>query len=375
VRNGVEKSMRNLLVATWMMAAVCAQAATTAEVKTPIHGLTSMGKIGADVVNDQAELFAHPGVYRGSTINEPWRTLEPKEGKFDFSSIDEGLRALAKYNSLYKKTPAVAKIRVWSGTGAPDWLMKRTGGPYHVMGGHGPIDIGGYWTAEYKKQWTALQTALAEKYDANPLVGEVGASSCSTMTDEAFIFPHDQVSQKKMRENGFSDDAERTCLLTMMTDYDAWKLTPVDETFGPFISSDTTPHVLDLSFSLKVMQVWREHFGGRGVISNHSVQDPITKGLQPIFEQLKEVGQPIEIQTASQGVIQSGKVINGQPGGARDKSLPPLMDWNKVIQNALDYDANEIEIWNTVEGGGQAKISYEMLKAWAKVLGARPEAR
>ena len=343
--------------------------------KAPIHGLTSMGATGFNTpgsgrkpINDMAELFAHPGVYKGGVINVMWKQLEPNPEAFDFGSIDAGLRALAKYNAVHPSTPAVGKLRVWSGPNVPAWIMPLTGGPYNVEGGHGELQIAGYWTAEYKKAWTALQTALAARYDADPLVGEVASSSCSSATDESFIYPKGVESQKSMRAHGFDDAAERACLLGMADDYDAWKLTPIDETFSPYIETDTKPNHRDDSFTIKAMRVWREHFGERGVISNHSVQDPITDNLKPIFAQLKEVGRPMELQTASQGVIQHGKEINGQPGAARDKSLPPLMDWNRVIQNAIDNGANEIEIWNTVEGGGQAKINQAMLSAWASKL-------
>jgi hypothetical protein len=346
-----------------------------AQMKKPIHGLTSMGLTGFNsggtgrpVINDQAELFAHPGVYKGSVINVIWRDLEPKPGVYDFASIDGGLKALARYNKAHPETPAVGKIRVWSGPNVPAWLMPMTGGPYPVEGKKGSVDIAGYWTPEYRQRWRGLQAALAAHYDSDPLVGEVGSSSCSAVTDESFILPKSEAAQKKMRAHGFNDAAERACLLGMADDFDAWKLTPVDQTFSPYIETDMKPNVRDDSITLKVMHVWRDHFGERSVLSNHSVQDPLTENLKPIFAQLKSMGQPMELQTASQGVIQHGKETNGQPGESRDPRLPPLMDWNKVIQNAMDIGANEIEIWNTTEGGGQTKITYAQLKAWAAKL-------
>ena len=343
--------------------------------KKPIRGLTSMGITAfnaepgkRDVVNDQAELFAHPGVYKGSVLNVVWRELEPKQGVFDFASIEQGLKTLRKYNAANPKTPAVAKLRIWSGGNSPQWVMTLSGGPYPVTGKKGEVNIAGYWTPEYIRAWRDLQAALAAKYDADPLVGEVASSSCSAVTDESFILPKGAKSQKKMREHGFNDAAEQACLLGMADDYAAWKLTPVDETFSPYIKTDGGKNERDDSFDLKVMHAWRDHFGDRGVLSNHSVQDPLTENLKPTFEQLKSMGQPIELQTASQGVIQHGKESNGQAGEARDPHLAPLMDWNNVIQNAIDLGANEIEIWNTVDGGGQAKISYAQLKSWAAEL-------
>jgi len=371
-------SLRHLLTVMALVSAgavVAAQVKPSTPVKKPIHGLTTMGPTafnahgGDSVDNGMAELTAHPGVYKGAVINAIWKMLEPKDGVYDFSSIDAGLRSIAKYNAAHPKTPVVGKLRVYAGPNVPDWLMKLTGGPYPISNDtHGNETIAGYWTPEYKTKWQALQMTLAAKYDADPLMGEVAASSCSSFTDESFIYPKRPSDQIAMRAHGFNDAAERACLLGAIQDYDVWKVTPVDLTFSPYFKTDTLPPVRDDTFTLQVMEAWRGHFGNRGVISNHSVQDPVTDNLKPVFAQLHQVGPPIELQTASQGVISHGKETNGQPGASRDKSLPPLMDWNKVIQNALDTGAGEIEIWTTVEGGGRAQITGPMLKAWADAL-------
>ena len=349
--------------------------AASAAAKPAIHGLTAMGSTAFNHPgskrppdNDMGELFVHPGVYRGAVINTTWRLLEPAQGAYDFSTIETGLRAVAKYNAAHPATPAVAKLRVYSGINVPAWLMPLTGGPFMVTGERESAPISGYWTPAYRKAWRTLQAALAAKYDANPLMGEVASSSCSAMTDESFIYPKNAVSLGPMHAAGFNDEAEKACLLGMADDYAAWKLTPVDETFSPYAASDHPPAVRDDAVVLQVMHRWREVFGERGVLSNHSVQDPLTANLKPIFAELKQMGPPIELQTASQAVITHGKESNGQPGTSRPKDLPPLMDWNNVIQNALDVGAGEIEIWTTVEGGGQAQISYAMLKNWATKL-------
>lgn len=77
----------------------------------------------------------------------------------------------------------------------------------------------------------------------------------------------------------------------------AWKLTPLDIAFSPYLAVDSGRPVRDDSFSLAVMKYWRNRLGERGVISNHSVQDPVPDGLKAIYEQLKKVGPPIELQS------------------------------------------------------------------------------
>ena len=303
--------------------------------KKPIRGLTSMGLTGFNsasnrpIVNNQAELFSHPGVYKGSTINVIWKDLEPRPGVYDFSSIELGLKALAKYNAAHPSTPAVAKLRVWSGTHVPAWLIPITGGPFLDDTKQGHLELAGYWTPVYRAHWKALQAALAAKYDADPLVGEVGSSSCSAATDESFILPKGAEVQKQMRAKGFTDAAERACLLGMVDDYDPWKLTPVDETFSPYINTDVQPHQRDDSFSLEVMKVWRAHFGERGVISNHSVQDPITENLKPIFCAV-EICRPADRATdrvagrnsARQGRERSGGRVARQETSSADGLEP-----------------------------------------------------
>ncbi len=314
------------------------------------------------------ELFVHPGIYKGAVINVRWAQIEPKQGVFDFSAIDEGLRTIAKYNAEHPSTPVAGKLRVFAGMNVPVWLMPLSRGPLEFEHNGQVIRIAGWWTPEYRREWKALQDALAAKYDADPLMGEVAASSCSTVTAESFIFPHGPVAIKTLKSAGFTDAAEKACLMGAVDDFAAWKLTPLDIAFSPYFAIDSGRPVRDDPFSLSVMKFWRSRLAERGIISNHSVQDPIADGLKLVYAQLKEVGPPIELQTASQGVIQNGKVHNGQPGPSRPKNLPPFMDWNKVIQNALDTGAGEIELWTTVEAGGQARITTEMLQSWANKL-------
>ena len=358
-----------------MVAVVLTIAASVSQAqdkKMPIRGLTAMGSI--HVSNDKGlpdnsmkELFVHPGVYRGAVINVRWNTIEPARGKFDFSSIDEGLAAIAKYNAKYPKPPVVGKLRVFVGTNVPAWVAPLAGGVLHVTHKGEAADYTPWWTPGYRAEWKALQVALAAKYDANPLMGEIAAASCANSTDESFLFPHGPDAMKLLHEAGYTDALERACLLGATDDYSPYKITPVDITFSQFTKTDDKVEE-EYTVPLEVMKKWREVFGERGVLSNHSAQDPISKHLQPVYAELKQMGQPIEIQTAAEGVIDHGKEHNGQPGASRDKNLPPLMDWNKVIQNALDIGANEIEIWTTVDAGGHAKITQAMLNVWAEKL-------
>jgi hypothetical protein len=352
-----------------LMAMACGAVAQ----KLPIRGLTAMGSPkseggsgGPD--NSMHELFVHAGMYRGAVINVLWKQLEPKVGVFDFSSIDAGMKNVAKYNAQYPATPAVAKLRVFVGADVPAWLMPLTHGPLTVGHKGESESFAGWWTPAYRAEWKKLNDALAAKYDADPLMGEVAAASCATFTDESFIYPHAPEMLKTLHAAGFTDAAEKACLMGAVEDYSGWTKTPLDLTFSPYEAGDSGTAVRDDSFTLAVMKEWREKLGARGVISNHSLQSPVSPPLVLIYAQLKEVGPPIELQTASEGVIEHGKEQNGQPGAARDKSLPPFMDWNQVIQNGIDIGAGEIEIWTTVEGGGHAKISSAMLKAWAAKL-------
>lgn len=320
-------------------------------VKQPIHGLVSMGSLGFNNQegglpdNGMEEINAHPGVYSGAVINVLWSQLEPQSGVFDDSAIESALSNIAAYNAQYPATPVVAKLRVNAGIGTPEWVEALTGGAITIAGSAGMIQIGAFWSSEYRTAWQALQAHLAATYDISSSIAEVAVTSCSSRTDEPFIASLDSASLATMQQYGFDDSAYMSCLSSATDDYADWKNTPLDFTFNSYRNSDGTNLVENPDFTLQVMESFRTAMGTRAIIANHGLQNPISNAAAPIYAEFQGLGPPLEFQTIS-----------------------PTVDWPSAIQLGLTYHPSEIEIWQTTAAGGQADLSQMQLESWAADL-------
>lgn len=326
-----------------MLALICLTTAAQAAPKKPLCGLVTMGAVhfqrtGEDPDNSLREANAHPGIYVAAAILAKWSQLQPEPGVLNTAVIDQGLNAVRAYNRAHPATPLVAKLRVFSGPSAPQWVKALGGGPLMVMLHKQPAQIAPFWTTGYRGAWVKLQQMLAARYDADPLVGEVAASSCATATAEPFIFTDEPGNA---RSAGFSDSAFKGCLLGVAEDYAAWRDTPVDYTFGVFHDTDGGRPVHDPEFTVQAMRTWRARMGARGVLATHGLRAPLPPGLEPLYDAMRELGPPIEFQT-----------------------LEPGIDQDAAVRLGLTYRPTEIEMWDSADAGGRAQVSAAMLQSW-----------
>ncbi len=310
-----------------------------------------MGALGfADVAGDvpdngMEEINAHPGVYVGTDVNVTWAQLEPSQGVFDDSAIDNALATIGTYNAKYPATPVAAKLRVYAGPNVPAWVFSVAGGPITVSNSKGSMQIAAFWSGRYDAAWRALQAHLAARYDASSAIAEVAVSSCSSLSAEPFVISLDTASLSAMRAFGFDDAAYMGCLTNAAGDYAAWKMTPLDFTFNTYRLSDGSSLQADPAFTTGVMASFRSSLGSRAVVANHGLQSPLDAGAQPIYTEIGTLGPPAEFQGYS-----------------------PTIDWPSSVALAVSYGASEIEIWPTVAAGGSANLSLAQLQQFAAEL-------
>ena len=274
-----------------------------------------------------------------------WMYLEPSEGVYDFSSIDEALEEIREYNAHHPQHPLAAKLRIFGGTVAPSYVKALGGGPITVQPGHGPsVDIGLFWTKAYGDRFAALLAQLALRYDREALLKEVCVSTAASLTAEPFIAPLNHTSNPLLRAKGFTDDLYKQAIRRALRDYEVWHLTAIDFPFNVFSATDDGRHS-DAEFTISLMREFRELYGSRAVISNHGLSKPLTKGNALIYPAIKELGAPIAFQTRG-----------------------PNMDFDAAFNLGLEYGMTEFEVWQTKEAGGRADISYDMLRKWAHLL-------
>jgi hypothetical protein len=349
------------------MAALVVPAMAEAALKQPISGLVSMGSIAFHrhddgiPTNSLASLLAHLGIFGGVVINVTWAQLQPGPDRLDTASIDSALAAVRAYNETVPATPLAVTLRVWSGPTAPGWVKSLEGPPVAVQRvfWHQPeetITIPRFWSDAYRTRWAALQRQLAEKYDMEPLIREVSDTSCSSLSDEPFVFPGDPLSLAHLHEAGFTDALFRDCLARSVVDYAGWKTTRIQVTANPFRRTDSGKPKLAPDETGRILTTFRHEFGQRILLSNHAFGVPLQPWIAPIIDQIKALGPPISFQTMAP---------KGREG----------LDWEQTIQAAIAAGAGSVEVWAGENVGGFETIDQQQLTKWSRVLrrGVAPE--
>jgi hypothetical protein len=344
-----------------MLAALEAHAAAA---KPLLRGLVYMGDIGfhrsdEGIPNNALDtvLSEPPGTFSAVVINLTWRQLQPAEGALDTAALDAALNRLRDYNREHPETPLRATVRVWPGPNAPDWAKRLDGPPVHINHVAGrdilPLTIGRVWASRYRAAWRRLQQKLAARYDGLPIVAEVSAASCSTITDEAILLPDDAASVAALHAAGYSDAAFRTCLMQSPADYAAWRETPVDVFINPYRGFDSGRPQLDLGVDEDYMRAWRKAFGRRSILANAGLQGDPPPFLAKLLTAISHAGAPILFQMYS----------------------PEPDYYPRAVALGAALGASEIELWGRVGARAQGFTAFEAqdLRGWRAVLRDTPD--
>jgi hypothetical protein len=331
--------------------------------KPLMSGLISMGPIGFHRRDDGVPtnsidaIAAEPGVFRGIVINVTWAQLQPTPGSLDTTAIDEALAGVRAYNAKNPMTPLAVDLRVWPGPNAPAWVKALDGPPVEIRRIYPrqplqTITIGRFWSASYSARWIALQTALAKKYDSDPLIVEVSDTSCASYTDEPFVIAADPVSLANMQSAGFSDATFRACLERSPSDFEAWRTTRLQVAVNPFRRTDQGRPTLAYDVTQEIVVNMRHRYGAKIILSNHALRATPLRWIVPVNDLISRLGPPIEMQTDS-------------------PKNPDGLDWEGSIQSAANLGAEAVEVWSGRDVEGFETKPAEDLKRWSVMLTER----
>ena len=136
-----------------------------------------------------------------------WAQLEPRPGAYNFSAIDQVLRAHPN---------AKARLRIYAGFRAPRWLDGVSGPCVPIRGGVSGISgcTPRFWADAYLGRYARFTQALAAHYDPNPQVVEVINAACSTVFAEPFILGigSDRASAQRLAAAGLNEASHRHCI-------------------------------------------------------------------------------------------------------------------------------------------------------------------
>jgi len=319
------------------------------EYKPPLSGLVAMGSVSdlrKGVFDVLKEVRTHPDIYSGVVIHTTWGALEPEQGVYDFSTIDKALSDIAQYNKAHPLHPIFAKLRISKAINPPEWVLHLAGGPVNIVLNNGQtIQVGLYWTEEYRNAWKALQQKLALKYDSNILLREVCINSGAMITDEPFVAIFNKPTIENLHAKGYTDAAFKATLKNALDDYACWVNTPLDYSFNVLREIDSGKPVNNMDFTLSLIKEFRKRYSERAVLSNHGLQEELSKGALPIYNLFAGLGAPIAAQTKG-------------PSNLTDKT----------IETGIKYGVTEFEIWVSKEAGGYANFTQNDLERWSKII-------
>ncbi|MDZ5621536.1 beta-galactosidase [Nocardioides sp. HM23] len=158
------------------------------------------------VVTEPPALVTVPYAEFG-TITTTWAEVEPDQGSFDFSAIDEVLT----------EHPDIRfRLRVRTGRDAPYWLKQATGGCITV---HPSTENGAtgctakFWNESFLDHYSVLMEEVARRYEEDPQVVDVANSACSTAYAEPFILGVDERSLMLLEEAGLTAENHEECII------------------------------------------------------------------------------------------------------------------------------------------------------------------
>lgn len=265
----------------------CAPVPTQPGFKPLIVGLVDKGDASPYLANQpfpvldlSRDASASPGL-AGTVVNVSWSQLEPNQGTFDFSTLDASLAAVSAYNAAHPSATLAVKLRVFGGYGAPQWAKTLDGGSISISV-HGSVQgtVGQWWKPDYRAAWAALQSALAARYDTNPLVREVAVASCSTISAEPFVTSPAPSNVTQMLADGWTNAASQACLDGALADYAPWRHTAVYFPFNGFTTITPAGKTgVDYNVTDEVMQRCVSSVGSGGawcILGNNALSSAST---------------------------------------------------------------------------------------------------
>jgi hypothetical protein len=352
-------------------------------IKPAITGLISTGS-PTNTLSQLAKANA-TGIFGGIVIQVKWKDIEPNPpatspptaSDFDFTVIENALSQTAndnvtEYNAALPSTARQlgVRLRVFAGCSggdndAPAWAMQLdTGFPITVWAQYNDApescELGQFWNtnSNYAKAWRALQTQLALKYDANPLIREVAVTSCTSFSAEPFFLnlkppqwttdipapdPVPPLPADALTTAHYSDPLYQECLTNAIDDYAPWQMTRLEFSFNGFGGVGGQN---DIGVSEQIMRKCRVTLGPRCILSNHDLDTVTPTTILPVYVFERKFGPNITFQA-----------LHVVPA-----------DFEGTIRKAVSLGAGSIEIWQEPAAGSFEHQSRDTLINWAKMF-------
>lgn len=200
VKREIAIELKIVILTISVLSAGLARRVYAAELKPPfIAPMTSSSTLGSATANG---IYVIDGVHRNSidkavlnssvidgiVLSIPWNVIEPQEGNYFWTSIDNILAQAAAYG---KKVSLV----LGSGWQTPSWVYADGAGQLKFIWDHdswGPplcsvVSIPLPWDSIYLAKWKDLIDVAGARYDSDPRIASIKVSGITSKTQETFL--------------------------------------------------------------------------------------------------------------------------------------------------------------------------------------------
>ena len=276
-------------------------------------------------------------VVRAYVVNVNWADLQLAPGAAipAGNPIDEAIAAVRQLNQRSPGLDLKLRLRVYTGTAAPDWAKSIGGPPIPFVSLQGQATtLGRFWLPGYGAAYQDLMDKLAARYDDVPEIREVEVSRCAADTDEPFrndanISPNGEA----LLAAGYTIAAAQVCETAQLDESRAWKHTSLDLDLSPTLQTVTARGRSgkdDFAFTESVIAYCRQTLGPQCVLENNSLVYPVKEpDFTSLYAAMKQAGPPLAFQTI---------VNNGARHGLDASSL------EATLQYGAGLGANSIEL-------------------------------
>ncbi len=293
------RALRVLLGLATAVAITATLHTTSASAATPTPAPWLKPVLGGLLDRQHAPSSAYHGAVDGYVAEVAWADLQPTPTSqiARGNPIDQDI-AYAKANHLK------LKLRVLTGTSAPEWAKRLDGPPVNVVDEyHNTGTVGRFWTPRFASAYTQLQTKLAARYDTAPELAMTQITRCTTMFAEPFLRQgRTPKSVQALLKAGYTATLDEACQHQQVDAHKLWTHTRSGLSFNPYQRINPDQSVTnDGAFSALMMRYARQQLGARAVLENHSIRSTFDQGPSyvELYKAIKALGGPVSFQTAA----------------------------------------------------------------------------
>ena len=140
-------------------------------------------------------------------------------------------------------------------------------------------------------------------------------SGCTTLFDEPFVRQPASGNAQKLTAAGYTEAADKACILSAIKAHEVWRHTTTDVDFSPFPDVEGGTDARDVSYPIAMMTTCRQVLQYRCGLQNNALStDKLdNQDFTQMYDAMSKLGSPLIFQTAARKRI-------GDPAQTLDRS-------------------------------------------------------